>query len=112
MLLTCWPLTCWPLTCWPLTSIGVYLRRWKSELRNWARWTNLLRMLEHSDDEINRGYSGRMRDVDWVEKGEGNLRFCFNDFFLVWNKRLKGHDKERPMRSLILFRNNPRQWWG
>jgi hypothetical protein len=26
-----------------LTSIGFYLRRWKSELRNWARWTNLLR---------------------------------------------------------------------
>jgi hypothetical protein len=32
-------------------------------------------MLEYTDDEINRGYSGLKRDVDWVEKGEGNLRF-------------------------------------
>jgi hypothetical protein len=39
-------------------------------------------MLEYSDDEINRGYSGLKRDVDSVEKGEGNLRLSLNDFFL------------------------------
>ncbi len=59
-------------------------------------------MLEYSDDEINRGYSGLKRYVDLVEKGEGNSRFCLNDFFFSEINGFEKPHEARTVRSLVL----------
>ena len=83
-----------------LTSIGFYLRRWKSELRNWSTWTNLWR--------------------SWLKKLRLDSNFCFLNcrsplciklharVLVSWNHFWENQDT----RVFVISDNKSREpWW-